>query len=323
MRLTSSWPRRLAAVFGSALILMFFSEFYFLNEGPILHTLAETPLDGIPALVEFTVYYALFAYLLLLALAHFNVRGWGSFFLAAVLFGWATESVIVPVVYEAVPVSLIFPSVGWHALIDVLLGWYAVRVVMRLNRPWASALLFVVLGAAWGAWATWLWGSDTVGARLTPAEFMNFAVITGLAWITGMILLDRWGTGVFEPGKWEVRIVLAVTVTLFIMMAIPFLPVSLALPPLIGLTLLALRRGSAQPGRDVLLPLQNQHPAWWNYLLALLTPAMAALVYPRFYAADAGIPTEDITFLLLSVGAVLLISALVRPFIRRTSTTPS
>jgi hypothetical protein len=312
---TPPFITRLAAVFGSALVLMFFSEFYFVNEGPTITLLAASPLRGAAGLLEFALYYALFAYVLLLALAHYEVRSWNGLFLAGVLFGWATEAVIVPVAYEAVPISLIFPSVSWHALVDVLLGWYAVRVIMR-RRGWASALMFIVLGAVWAAWATWFWVEPDALSPLTPGSFFNFALITALAWIVGMVLLDAAAGAPFQPPKWEVRAVLAVTLLLAIAMAVPFLPFSLALPPLVVLVLLALRRGAGRGTENVLAPLQHSRPAWWQYPLTLLTPLTAAVVYPLFYEAGTGIPTEDITFLLLVVGTLLLLVALVRALTR-------
>jgi len=306
------WPRRLAAVVGSALVLMFFSEFFFVNEGPILRDLAAWSPAGLLALLEFAAFYALFAYLFLLVLWRYDVRGWNGLLLAGALFGWATESLIVPVAYEAVPVSLIFPSVGWHALVDVLVGWYLVRAAMRLDRPLWSALTFATVGAAWGAWGTWF-ASDEALAPLTPGEFRRFAGITAASWIAGMILLDRVGTGAFRPGKWEARVVLAVTALLLVAMALPYLPASLALPPLVAAALWALRRRRDRPGRDLLRRLRLRRPAWWNYPLALLTPCVAALVYPGFYHGHLVLPAELVTFLLLVVGAAWLVVALVLP----------
>ncbi|MEM6529357.1 MAG: hypothetical protein AAF653_13750 [Chloroflexota bacterium] len=155
-----NFSQRWLMVFGSAFILLFFSEYFFVNEGPgqaIVDRLADNPLSILPHILEFSAYYALFAYVLHLTLAHYRVSSINGLFLAGVLFGWATEAVIVPIVYESIPVSFIFPSVGWHALVDVLLGWYVVRWVMRQNRWWASLLMFAALGAVWGAWATWVW----------------------------------------------------------------------------------------------------------------------------------------------------------------------
>lgn len=313
--------RHVATLFGSALILMFFSEYFFLNEGPVqtIITQIETdPAQVVFGLLEFSLYYALFTYTLLLAIQYFDVRRLSDLFLAGALFGWATEAVIVPIAYEAVPFSFIFPSVSWHALVDVMLGWYLVRRVTRMNRLWLSLGLFVILGVLWGSWATWLWGTAESSAPLTTDEFTDYVFVTGVLWIIGMILVDGFGTTHFRASRWESIIVMGITLFLFGAMAVPFLPFSLGLVVLIGITLLALRR-RPDDGQDWLYPLRETRPAWWNYPLALLTPFTAMLVYSLYVEAERGIPTEDLTFILLLVGTVLLLASLIRPFLNRTA----
>jgi hypothetical protein len=62
----TSFAGRLTSVVGSAIILLFFSEFYFLNEGPvqtIIDTWANDPTTKVLALAEFVLFYSLFAYI--------------------------------------------------------------------------------------------------------------------------------------------------------------------------------------------------------------------------------------------------------------------
>ncbi|MGF1504255.1 MAG: hypothetical protein ACFB51_03830, partial [Anaerolineae bacterium] len=205
--------RHIAALAGSAAILLFFSEFYFLNEGPVLEVLAtlrSAPPRVLLMLFELVLFYMLPAYVLLLALAHFRVGTLWGLFLAGALFGWATEGLFVPIVYEAIPFSFIFPSVGWHALVDVLLGWYLVRRLMRTNNLLVIVPLFVILGAVWAGWATWFWAEPDLLTPIPPEAFTRYTLVTSLLWIGGMLLLDQLGEAPFRPGVWEARLVLVV-----------------------------------------------------------------------------------------------------------------
>ena len=318
-----SLGRRIAFAYGNAIILMFFSEYFFLNESPVfelLDTLKTAPVLAVPALLSFAGFYTLFTYPMLVALSRFNARSLSGLLLAGTLFGWATEGLTVPVIYEAMPVSFFFPSVGWHGLIDVLLGWYLVRLAMR-KLGWALlAGVFILLGAAWGVWATWYWGPDSM-APLTPQEFAVFATVSGSFWLVGMVLADRLGRADFNASKWEIWGVGMVYLVLFVVIAMPFFPFSLFILPLIGVTFLALWRGRNQTGgATILAQLHPQRPPWRAYALVPLTPLSAALVYPLMFHANRQVPTQDIVLGLLSISALWFALALVAPFFRRTNT---
>lgn len=316
--LSSTLLRRFLGLYGSAVVLMFFSEMFFLNEGPVIDAIAKlqgNPLSVVLYLAEFSLFYCFFAYVMLYVIDRYAVRTVMGIFLAGALFGWMAEAIIVPIAYEAVPVSLIWPSVSWHGLVDVVFGWYMVRTVMRLNRPLLSVGMFIVLGVIWGGWATWFWAEPDVLQPVIPGEFMLFTFATSLWWIGGMILADAAGWVAFTPGKWERRIVFGGLGLFFILMAVPYLPFSLALPPLIWLTVRALSR---QPETDVdrLRFLREDRPARWQYLLAILTPIVASAVYPIFYEAQVMIPAEDVIFILFCTGTLMLIGGLTGPLRR-------
>ncbi|MCF6305095.1 MAG: hypothetical protein L3J33_06960 [Rhodobacteraceae bacterium] len=316
--MTGFW-QRLAFAYGSAIILMFFSEYFFVNEAPVselLHDLNTEPLLAIPALLSFAGFYTLFTYPMLVALSHFNVRSLSGLLLAGALFGWATEGITIPVIYESIPFSFIFPSIGWHALIDVLLGWYLLRLAMRKLGWLALGAVFILLGVAWGMWATWFWGPEGM-APISPQDFELLAAVTAGFWLMGMIMADRFGRVEFKVSKWEFGMVGAIYLGLFWIMAMPYLPLSLLILPLVGATLLALWRGQAGGGATILARLHPQRPRWWAYVLALLTPLSAVLVYPLMLGGNWQVPTQSIVVTLLLVATLWFIWALVAPFIRR------
>lgn len=318
--MTGFW-QRLVFAYGSAIILMFFSEYIFVNEAPVselLHELNTKPLLAIPALLSFAGFYTLFTYPMLVALSYFNVRSLSGLLLAGALFGWATEGITIPVIYEEIPVSFIFPSIGWHALIDVLLGWYFLRLAMRKLGWFTLGLVFILLGVAWGMWATWFWAPDAM-APISAQDFELLVAVTAGFWLMGMVLADRFGRAEFKVSKWELGVVGTVYLGLFWIIALPYLPLSLLILPLIGATVLALWRGKAGRGVTVLARLHPHRPRWWAYLLALLTPLSAALVYPLMLGANQQVPVQSIVVTLLLVATLWFIWALIVPFFRHSN----
>ncbi len=303
---------RLVAVAGAALVLQFFSEFYFLNEGPAAE--AARGIAALPGMVELALWYALFAYIFLIVIDQFEVRTWGGLLLAGSVFGWATEGLVIPLVYEAPPVSFIWPAVAWHALIDVIAGWYLLRLAMRrLTWPWL-ALLFATLGVFWAFWATWTWGAAEGGTVVyTTAEFWNIVLVSGASWVIGTVLADIGARRRFKTSLWEIGLVGLVALTLFVITGLPYLPWSVALALLIAVTFGALawaRRGGV-PGPDRLAPL-GERPPLIAYCLMPILPVAAGLSYPFVLDHGLVVPAEDITSLLFTLGTLGLAWALVR-----------
>ncbi len=320
--------RRLGAAYGSAIVLMFFSEYFFLNEGPVselLETLQSAPLLAVPAFVSFAGFYTLFTYPMLALLSHFNVRTLSGLLLAGAVFGWATEGLTIPIVYESIPISFVFPSIGWHALVDVMLGWFFVRLAMRRLGPLGNGVMFVILGALWGMWATWFWGVTEVDAMapLSPTDFALVAAVTSGFWLLGMALADHFGAVEFKVNKWEVGVLGLIYLVLVPLIAFPYLPLSLLIVPVVALAILALWAGrNHSGGKTILERLHETRPSRWSYLMVLLTPATAVLVYPWFFANEVQVPTEDIVVVLMVTGLAWFILALIAPFVPRRSGNP-
>jgi hypothetical protein len=153
--------RRLAMFLASGYILMFFSEFYFLNEGPGLEFVNRWTNDplSIPGwLGSLSLYYAGWGGIMLVCIDFFRVRNFWSLFIAGALFGWAVEGIVIPLIYGAMPGTIGWPSLGWHVIVDVMLGWYLVRRILQKNKHVYTIILSVALGLFWGLWCTWYWG---------------------------------------------------------------------------------------------------------------------------------------------------------------------
>lgn len=309
-RSLAAFGLRLVAVTGSALILQFFSEFYFLNEGPARN--AARGWAAFPELMISIYVYGLFAYLFLIVLDRFAVRSLAGLLLAGSIFGWATEALVVPVVYEAPPVSFLWPSVGWHALIDVIAGWYLLRLAMRRLAWPFLALLFAALGVVWAFWATWTWSAtEEPPAVYSVAEFWTIVLGTGASWIIGTVLADIAARYPFRASIWEVLAIGLFALVMFGAMGVSFLPWSAMLALGIALTFGALAWARRGRGRNRLAPLGSPAPLAAYFAMPLL-PLAAGSAYPLVLDASVAVPTSEITPLLFLLGAVGYLWALVR-----------
>lgn len=317
---------RLLSVLGSALILQFFSEFFFFNEEPVGNVLRATGLgwSALPNFLELSLFYALFAYVLLIVIDRFRVVTLAALMLAGAIFGWATEALIVSVSYEAPPVSWLWPAVAWQAPVDVIAGWFALRLAMRRLSAPLLALVFVLTGALWAWWSTWFWSEAAGGAAagalaaLSAAQFWVLALATGASWIVGMILADLGASRAFHASRAELILVGAVVLVFLIFTALPFLPWSLGLMALITLTFAALARGTraarGQPG--ILAPLAVA-PARHTYLLAALMPLSAGLSYSFIAPRGLAMPADLVIPALLLLGLLAYLWSLWRGFTAR------
>ena len=148
-------------MFASGYILMFFSEYYFLNEEPGASFVAgwrTDKFDTFFGLTLFSLFYAGWGAIMLCCIGVFRVRSFWSLFVAGALFGWAVEGIVIPLIYSGMPGTIGWPSLGWHVLVDVMLGWYLIRCVLQKNRYAYTIALAVALGLYWGVQCTWYWG---------------------------------------------------------------------------------------------------------------------------------------------------------------------
>ena len=306
---------RFLSIAGAALILLFYSELFFLNEGPTKTVTALVNHPGIAAvdLLELAAYYAFFAWGLLLIIPYAERFGLAGIVLAGCLFGWVTEGTVIAIVHEAPPVSWVWPSVSWHALIDVLLGLFVVRIAMRRRGGAALAVLFSAMGVGWGLWATWTWGDPELH-RLTPFEFVFFTSISGAIWLAGMILLDRGGPwSVLRAEKWGIGVG---TVALALLMAVPGLPLSAGILLIAGATLWVLvRKSEAQSTEGWRLPYGPLPLS--TYSVALLAPTAAGLTYWLLWTNGWHVPTEDVAGIAMIVGALVYFWSVWRVFTSR------
>lgn len=295
---TARWWQHLATVVGSACVIWFFSEMYFLNEGQHLYFWSTSP--GVLALIAtvaewlfvFLLFYAFFALWLLVPISVFRVRSMSALVLAGAICGWAIEGSAIPIMYEELWGSLLWPAASWHVVVNVLFGWWWLRRVLEERSARFATVVFVGMGVVWSVWATWFWPLDGTGtiaeatAPMAPTDFAFLAFLSSTVLAVGYWLLDRIGSQRFVTGKAPLAILIAAGFVLSIVGSTVFVPI---LAVLVGLASLVLERNRrTERDGDVLARFAYSIPPS-RYLLLFLMPTAAAVLYPIWHANDVSI----------------------------------
>jgi hypothetical protein len=283
-------PRRAAADLAAALafgyVLFYFSETLFWARWK--------DEDTVGGLVGTWLVYSALAYVVLAAFARFGSRAWPTVFLVGALFGWLVEGVVVQTTYSFLPLSISFTALAWHALVSVMVGWLLLAGRDAPISARASARLGILAGLAYGVWAIHWWVEDGVATGV--AEFAAYSTAAAALLVVALTVLARRRTG-FVAGRWGPRVAAALLVVVYAVVAIPAAGIlALILPPLLALTLVALRRGAPRAPEPVrFAPNRLRDLAW---LLTL--PAVAVAVYAVATALGLNLETNILVFVVLT-----------------------
>ncbi len=293
------------AVAGAGLLTLFFSEYFFFNEEPALALIGPAP-PVIPIL-RMWAFYIGFVLVLCATLSAFRVRRWEGIVLAGCVFGWAVEGMVIPAVYEAVPISLFWTSVGWHMPVDVFLGLFG--IILLLRQRWLVVLAGSVgLGCLWALWTTWLWGEP--GAP-SPDAFVEFTFFAGAVLILGAALLAPVFPMLWALPRTAAVAVAGVAVALTLIQGMAY-PAGLAmLVCLISTCLWALNRTAGKSPSPSLPP--SPAPALKALGLAP-APVVAATCYAALWEADQQFVTQDVILFLLFLSVCGFLWSLARAF---------
>lgn len=141
--------------------------------------------DDNPAVWVLTaLLYTTVAYLVLRVVRRYPVHGLASVFLVGGLYGWLVEGTVATTVYLALPFSLVWTGLAWHALLTVVIGWWALPRALQ-RGGWAAVAWCASTGAAWGLWSAVWWGAPPDGgqraATFQPVSYTVFvAIVTGV-----------------------------------------------------------------------------------------------------------------------------------------------
>lgn len=257
----------------------------------------------------------------MIALQKFKIRNIWGLILAGSLFGWWTEGILIPVYYEALPYSIIWPSIGWHVIVDVLLGWYLVRKVLHMNKPLYTILLSSSLGIFWGIWATWFWEEGL--SPIAPEDFVIYSFFTVI-----LLIVAYWSIDSFNPEKMvisKLEIILFTVLSIFCLITLSaslgILPI-LYFVPMVSITCIVMWIGSGK--RNSLFDGFEGKTKKWQYPILLLIPLTSSIVYTNIYKSQIDLTiTELIPPILLITGTVLYLTAMVKVALNKRHNTES
>lgn len=155
--------QRLLATFGLTVATVSISEAAFWGRW--------RPEDSIASYLELVLIYMIPVWLTRVAIEKWRLNDHRLLFVAGALFGWMVEGVLVAATYEALPFSVSWTALAWHALLSVVWLWDVFPRWM-MSRPWTPLAAGIGIGVLEGAWAITWWTDDPT--RATPAAFAKY-----------------------------------------------------------------------------------------------------------------------------------------------------
>jgi hypothetical protein len=162
---------------------------------------------------------------------------WLGVFLGGALLGWTIEGIVVTTTYEALPFSISFTGLAWHALISVAWAWVLLPRWLAWGRR--GLVRMVVLGGLWGVWGA-AQGQDS-DEQASTTGFAGYAVVASVLLAAGLVGWLRWRSPRLVGGApLVVALTLIALLALVRVVQVPW--AALVLAPLLASAVWALRR---------------------------------------------------------------------------------
>lgn len=255
--------------------------------------------------------YGVLAYLMMAVIQHLRVTSFKGFVLAAALFGFLVEGVPVPVVYSGLPLTIVWTSLAWHALITLGLFWLGLRWLLAHGSAWLCLAYCCVLGAFLGFWNAYMWnaqGTETgeVVFQWQPFDLFIDQLLFGyLMFLGGHLLFDRAYPKPLVLRRFEhvALWIFAAGLSVLTATAAGLLTVYPTLPVLVLLCLACLWRARPARESDTFVDRVYRTPVpLWRFVLTGLIPITALLVYAPLTTAE--IAFEANVVLIFTAGPV-------------------
>ena len=259
-------------VLSTGYIFVFFSENLFWAR--------IRPDDSLKNWLSAWIAYSLMSFVYLHLVSYFRVRNIWALFLTGAIFGWLAEGVIVHTAYDQLPLSISFTGLSWHALITIMVGWYAVRKSLTSSNPFFTMKLATAIGLCYGLWATFWWLEPDGGVASLPL-FSRYSLTITFLFILSCWLANWSSSERFLPNRRVTMLIYSLFVLYFLFITVPAAPIAIGiLPVLLGLAYSGLFRNRMRDDREgsYIDDLQGPIPVW-KYLGLLTLPMSAILVY--------------------------------------------
>lgn len=257
------------------------------------------------SLLVLCAFYGPLAYTAWLIMARTRVRTWAGAFWGACLFGFFVEGIPVPVLYEAIPFTIFWTSISWHALISATFGLWLFRVVTARRSILGQLIWMGLAGVYLGAWSVELWSVREDGSPWvwTPTEDVLVQMLAGWAlFVLGHLALNGAARLSVVPWRGEVWVFGIATATLFALGMLPAVfPVSLVLPILAALSIWLMmqegRQGTPEGASPFLVRLSTLQVPLAGIVVSLIVPLSATAVYHLLAIYDVQLESSAIHIL--------------------------
>lgn len=234
-------------------------------------------------------------------------RGWPAVALAGWVVGVAVEGAVVAVLYEALPLSIVNPALGWHMLVSVLVGTLALGAALRSPSAWSTPAVASALGVLLGAW----WPIWLVDGPLDAGDVGAALSLGAIALATGHAVLLV--APAVTPPRWA-----AVLAGVFVGASVVGQTAAFVLAPVVFIAVLAvpvrgLTRGAARPD-GLPDPATDRRRAWrvvWLVLVPAVGTATHAAVVGALGESGAGVVAELLGLAQVVLGTVVAVAATV------------
>lgn len=281
-----SFQERVLFIFGCGLIITFFSEFFFFNEGPVeeLNAGIREPHLLAPKLLELGIWYLLTIAPAILLMAYFRTSNIWSIFLAGAFAGYCIEGLVVPPLYLELPISIIWTSASWHPIVDIIFGLWIWQKWLRERGILFNLCICTIMGMVWALWSTWPVGfpsevTEEIVGFTDMAEYAGFLFASTTVLFIGNLLTTFRASKTFIPAHIDFIVFGITSLCLFIAMAIMVSFLAILLPILLFLCYLPLRYGKKQDDEQTIIALFETAPSYLNQATVWAMPVSALCTY--------------------------------------------
>lgn len=257
--------------------------------------------------ITVVLFYSVFAYAFIVSAIYFRLHTFAGIFVAAALFGFLIESVLVPVLFSGMPFTIVWTSLAWHALISVMVFWYGYRHLLSRLNPVIKVGYLSLMGAALGLWNSYMWnvvedGSEVITyAWIEPGIFFT-QFITGYTLFVGGHLLYTYGVrSPLSISRFELGILFWLITAVFVVgYGFSMFPFSLVLPVLVYICYLAFRKQFDETSVSSIFISPLAKIPWQSHIYSVCIPIAAGAVY--FLAYTYKFEAEVNVWLILTAG---------------------
>ena len=249
-------------------------------------------------LIELILYYMIPTVCFLWIVDWFQIQNLPTLFLAAAIFGFVTEGVLTPILYKNGIFDLFsisYTSLGWHALISIVFGWYFLHKWLIGRNRLKLLIASGIYGIFWGTWSLVYWlPENVVNSEFQPPEFIpgpwpvsDFILFTFS--MTLILITTHWLLGIvwqknFKSRKQGLIITALCGGVVYInqvLLAYPWAPIKFL--AVTAPTMFVLNRRKKKPHQASVLDSLSGRVYIKDALILFVMPLTASLVYTVAY----------------------------------------